>query len=99
MDSNDIETVMRGIVAYRNIQRMGVFLHAHEQTLGKGFASRSLLDDFSLAQYLYGLRSGNTAFLCPEQRVVAPRNASGTGCGSNNSGIECHVSCNGWVPT
>src|SRR5207249_3736316 len=87
MDGNDIETVMRGIVAYRDVQRMVVFLHPHEQTLGKGCGSRTLLDDFPLGQYPYGLRSGNAAFLCPEQRVVAPRNASGTGCGLNNSEI------------
>src|SRR5882762_7559222 len=32
------------------------------------------------------------SFLCPEQRVVTPRNASGAGCSSHNSDIERHVS-------
>jgi hypothetical protein len=71
---------------------MVVFLHAHEQTLGKGFSSRALLDDFSLGQYPYGLHSGNAAILCPEQCVIAPRNASSAGCGLNNSEIKRHVS-------
>jgi hypothetical protein len=92
MDGNDIETVMRCIVAHRDVQRMVVFLHPHEQTLGKGFGSRALLDDFSLGQYPYGLRSGNAAFLCPQEGMVAPRNASGAGCGSHNSEIKRHVS-------
>jgi hypothetical protein len=69
-----------------------VFLHPHEQTLGEGFGSRALLNNLALGQYPYGLRSGDTAFLCPEQRVVAPRKASGSGCGLNNSDIERHVS-------
>jgi hypothetical protein len=71
---------------------MVVFLHAHEQTLGKGFGSRALLDDVPLGQYPYGLRSGNAALLCPEEGMVAPRNAPGAGCGSNNSDIKRHVS-------
>jgi hypothetical protein len=69
-----------------------IFLHPHEQTLGKRFGSRALLNNLALGQYPYGLRSGDAAFLCPEQRVVTPRNASGSGCGSNNSDIERHVS-------
>jgi hypothetical protein len=71
---------------------MVVFLHAHEQTLGKGFGSWALLDDVPLGQYPYGLRSRNAALLCPEERMIAPRNASGAGCGSNNSDIKRHVS-------
>jgi hypothetical protein len=69
-----------------------IFLHAHEQTLGKGFGSRALLNNLALGQCPYCLRSGDTAFLCPEQRVVAPRHASGSGYGLNNSDIERHVS-------
>jgi hypothetical protein len=71
---------------------MVVFLHAHEQTLGKGFGSRALLDDVPVGSYPYGLRSGNTAFLCPEKGMVAPRDTSGAGCGSYNSDIKRHVS-------
>ena len=69
-----------------------VFLHPHEQTLGKRFGSRALRNNLSFGQYPYGLRSGDAAFLYPEQRVVAPRKASGSGCGLNNSDIERHVS-------
>jgi hypothetical protein len=69
-----------------------VFLHTHEQTLGKGSGSRALLDDFPLSQYPYGLCSGNTAFLCPQKGMVAPRNAPGAGCGSHNGEIKRHVS-------
>jgi hypothetical protein len=96
MDRNDIETVMQCIVSYRDVQRLLIFLHAHEQALGKGLCPWALLDDVSLGQYPYGLRSGNAAFLCPEQRMVAPRNAPGPGCRSNNSNIKRHVSYNGY---
>jgi hypothetical protein len=92
MDSNDIETVLRCIIAHRDVQRMVVFLYAHEQTLGKGFGSRALLDDFPLGQYPYGLHSGHTALLCPEESMIAPRNASGASCGLNNSDSKRHVS-------
>jgi hypothetical protein len=71
---------------------MVVFLHAHEQTFGEGLGSRALLDNFPLGQYPYGLRSRNAAFLGPQQGMVAPRNAPGSGCGSNNSDIKRHVS-------
>jgi len=71
---------------------MVVFLHAHEQTLGKGLGSWALLDDFSIGQYPYGLRSGNAAFLGPQKGMVAPRHAPGSGCGSHNSEIKCHMS-------
>ncbi len=92
MDGNDIETIMSGIVTHRDVQGLVVVLHAHDQTLGKRFGSRALLDDVPIDQYLYSVGAGNAAFLCPEQRVVAPRNASGSGCGSNNSDIKRHVS-------
>jgi hypothetical protein len=92
MDGNDIETVIGCIVAHRDVQGLIVFLHAHEQALGKGFGSRALFDDFSLGQYPYGLRSGNAALLCPEESMIAPRHASGAGCGSHNSDIKRHVS-------
>jgi len=92
MDGNDIETVMGCVIAHRDVQGLIVFLHPHEQTLGEGFGSRALLKHLALGQYPYGLRSGDAAFLCPEQRVVAPRKASGSGCGSHNSDIERHGS-------
>jgi hypothetical protein len=66
VDSNDIETVIGLVVANRDIQGSVGFLHPHEQTLGKGFGSRALLDDVPLGQYLYSLCSGDAAFLCPE---------------------------------
>lgn len=81
MDGNDIEMVISLVIAHRDIQGMIVFLHPHEQTLWKGCGSRALLDDVPLGQYPYSLRSGNAAILCPQQRMVTPRNASGTGCG------------------
>ena len=92
MDGNDIETVMGLVIAHRDIQGLVVFLHSHEQTLGKGFGSRALLNNLALGQCPYGLRSGDTAFLCPQERMVAPRDTSGAGCGSNNSDIKRHVS-------
>jgi hypothetical protein len=69
-----------------------VFLHPHKQTFREGFGSRALLDDVPLGQYPYGLRSGNAAFLCSQEGMVAPRNTSGAGCGSHNSDIKRHVS-------
>jgi hypothetical protein len=69
-----------------------VFLHPHEQTFWEGFCSRTLLNNFPLGQDLYGMRSGNAAFLCSQEGMVAPRNTSGAGCGSNNSDIKRHVS-------
>jgi hypothetical protein len=69
-----------------------VFLHPHKQTFWEGFGSRPLLDDFPLCQDLYGMRSGNTPFLCSEEGMVTPRDTSGAGCGSYNSDIKRHVS-------
>jgi hypothetical protein len=83
MDSNHIETVIGLVVANRDVQGAVGFLHPHEQTLGKGFGSRALLNNLSLGQYPSGIFSGNAAFLCPEECMIAPRNASGAGCGSN----------------
>ena len=92
MDGNDIETVMGLVIAHRDIQGLVVFLHPHEQTLRKRFGSRPLLNDFPLGQHPYGMRAGNAAFLCPQQRMVAPRNASSAGGGSYNSDSKRHVS-------
>jgi hypothetical protein len=71
---------------------MIVFLHPHQQTFREGFCSWPLLDDVTLGQYPYGLRSGNAAFLCPQEGMVTPRNTSCVGCGSHNSEIKRHVS-------
>ena len=92
MDGNNIETVMRCIVAHRDIQRLVVFLYPHKQTFREGFCSRTLLNDFPLCQYLYGMRSGNATFLCSQEGMVTPRETSGAGCGLNNSEIKRHVS-------
>jgi hypothetical protein len=92
MDGNDIETVVRGIVAHRDIQRLVIFLHPHKQTFREGFCSWALLNNLALSQYPYGLRSGNTAFLCSQEGMVAPRDTSGAGCALDNSDIERHVS-------
>ena len=92
MDGNDVETVTGLVIAHRDIQGSIIFLHPHEQALRKRFCSRTLLDNVSIDQYLYSVRSGNAAFLCPQKRMVAPRDASGAGCGSHNSDIKRHVS-------
>ena len=92
MDGNDIETIIGLVIAHRDIQGPIIVLQAHEQTLRERFCSWALLDDIPLGQYPYGLRSGYTASLCPQKRMVAPRDASGPGCRSNNREIERHVS-------
>jgi len=92
MDGNDIETVIGLVIAHRDIQGPVVFLHPHEQTLRKGFGSRTLLNNVPIEQYLKGVRASNAAFLCPQKRMVAPPNASGSGCGLNSNDIKRYVS-------
>src|SRR5262249_54294517 len=92
MDGHDIETVVRCLVAHRDVQGMVVLLHAHVQTCGEGLGSRALLDAVSLGPYPYGLRSCPAAFLGPQKGMGAPRDTSGAGCGSHNSDSKRHVS-------
>jgi hypothetical protein len=92
MDGNDIQSVMGLVIAYGDIEGSIIVLHAHEQTLRKRFGSRTLLDDVPLRQNPEGLRSGNAAFLCPQEGMVAPRDASSAGCCSHNRDIKRHVS-------
>src|SRR4051794_39961565 len=76
---NDIETLIRCIESRRDIQRLVVVLHTHEQTFGERFCSRALLNDVPLGQDLLCLLTGNAAFLGPPEGMVAPRHASGAG--------------------
>ena len=91
MDGHDIETVVRCIVAHRDVQGMVVLLHAQEPTCGAGQGSRALLDAVSLGPYPYGLRLRPAAFLGPQQGMRASRKTSGAGGGSHTSEIKRHV--------
>ena len=72
MHSNDIETLIGGIESGRDIQRLVVVLHAHEQAFGERFCPWALLNDVPLGQDLFCLLSGNAAFLGPQEGMVAP---------------------------
>ena len=73
---NDIETLISCIESRRNIQRLVVVLHPHEQTLGERFCPRALLNNIPLDQDLFCLLPGNAAFLSPQEPV--PLDQGGT---------------------
>ena len=79
MNSNDVKVILGLIIAQGYVEWFGFVDLRHHQTLWKGFGSWAFLDDFALVNDCECKRSGDTALLGSDKRVVAPFDASSAG--------------------